>query len=83
MRRHLAHGLLVYKGSSKRAEWGVTLAMPVRQSPLQAIEKNKLRGATELSWAASHGDRQAFGRNRKLLGLRARNVLLTGKTAIA
>jgi hypothetical protein len=52
----------------KRARWGVTLATPKSASPLQAIEKKRLKTARNLPLARPFVDGQWFGRNRKLLG---------------
>src|SRR5271165_16530 len=48
--------------------WGVTLATPMSLSPLQVIEKRKLKSVPKLTIAGHFRDGQAFGRNRKLLG---------------
>jgi len=49
-------------------DWGVTLATPNCSSPLQAIEKKRLKSVPNLTFARPFFDGQAFGRNRKLLG---------------
>ena len=51
-------------------DWGVTLATPDSSSPLQVIEKRKLKSVPKRTFAGHFCDGQAFGRNRKLLGNR-------------
>jgi hypothetical protein len=50
-------------------DWGVTLAIPKSSSPLQAIEKRKLKSVPIWTLAGPFSEGQAFGGNGKLLGL--------------
>jgi hypothetical protein len=50
--------------------WDVTLAVPNRLSPLQAIEKRKFKSVPNPTFPGSFTDGQAFGRKGKLLGFR-------------
>jgi hypothetical protein len=61
---------------------GVTLATPMRQSPLQVIEKRKLKSVPKLTFAGLFADGQAFGGNGKLLGSLAAPLASTGKTSV-
>jgi hypothetical protein len=60
-------------------DWGVTLATPRSSSPLQAIEKRKLKSVPFWTLARPFHDGQAFGRNGKLLGLPAPYGAKTGQ----
>jgi hypothetical protein len=60
--------------------WGVTLATPKRQSPLQVIEKRKLKSVPKLTFTGPIAGRQAFGGNGKLLGSPAGPFALRAKT---
>lgn len=60
--------------------WGVTLATPMSLSPLQVIEKRKLKSVPKLTFAGRFYDGQSFGRNRKLLGNRETNSATAGDT---
>jgi len=64
----LARGLLYNCAEACGQDWGVTLATPNSSSPVQAIEKKQLKTVPNLIFAWLFLDRQAFGRNRKLLG---------------
>jgi hypothetical protein len=63
--------------------WSVTLATPITESPLQVIEKRKLKSVPKLAGAGHFCDGQAFGRNRKLLGNRLAYSASAGKTSVA
>jgi hypothetical protein len=49
-------------------DWGVTLATPKSSSPLQAIEKKRLKSVPNLKLPGPFFDGQGFGGNGKLLG---------------
>jgi hypothetical protein len=58
-----------YKGAeASGSNRGATLAVPKRSSPLQVIEKRKLKNVPKWANAGPFGDGQVFGANRKLLG---------------
>jgi hypothetical protein len=61
---------------------GVTLATPMRQSPLQVIEKRKLKSVPKLTFAGLFADGQAFGGNGKLLGNLAGPLASAAKTPV-
>jgi len=61
---------------------GVTLATPMRQSPLQVIEKRKLKSVPKLTFAGLFADGQAFGGNGKLLGRHPAPLALPAKTSV-
>ena len=61
---------------------GVTLATPMRLSPLQVIEKRKLKSVPKLTFTVSFADGQAFGGNGKLLGSSAAPFVSAGKTSV-
>jgi hypothetical protein len=61
---------------------GVTLATPNRQSPLQVIEKRKLKSVPKLTFIGPFAGRQAFGGNGKLLGNLAAPLASVGKTSV-
>jgi hypothetical protein len=62
---------------------GVALATRKNESPLQVIEKKKLKSVLKLTLAGRFCDRQAFGRNRKLLGNWAPPLATTADTSVA
>jgi hypothetical protein len=61
---------------------GVTLATPMRQSPLQVIEKRKLKSVPKLTLCGPSSGRQAFGGNGKLLGNLAGPLASAAKTPV-
>lgn len=61
---------------------GVTLATPKSQSPLQVIEKKKLKSVPKLTFAGPSAGRQAFGGNGKLLGHPAAPLVSPAKTSV-
>jgi hypothetical protein len=86
--RSLREGFWRVICSNNRAEasgqnWGVTLATPMSLSPLQVIEKRKLKSVSKLTFAGRFCDGQSFGRNRKLLGNRATHSASAGNTSVA
>lgn len=62
---------------------GVTLATPKSQSPLQVIEKRKLKSVPMLTFTGPFADGQAFGGNGKLLGHPAAPFASPEKTSVA
>ena len=49
-------------------DWGATLATPKSASPLQGIEKKRLKSVPNGTYAGPFGDGHSFGGNGKLLG---------------
>jgi hypothetical protein len=54
----------------------------MRQSPLQVIEKRKLKSVPKLTFTGPVADGQAFGGNGKLLGNLVAPSASAGKTSV-